>query len=120
MFAGIFDHPSAWNPLRALLFPVLSPGHVSAAIVAAVIAGRTALVPVPRHMGPFVSLARAAFPLPLYDAFVGCVRWQGIGVCGEVVGRLRAAGSVKPNPLPYARIPLLARIHAGGWAAGTA
>lgn len=75
MFAGIFDSPSAWNPIRALLFPVLTPSGVSSAIVRAVVAGRTALVYVPRHMGPFVALARAAFPLPLYDVFVGCVWW---------------------------------------------
>lgn len=78
MFAGIFDDPRDRNPLRAALFPKLTPRHVAEAIVTAIHGWRSATIAVPPLLY-WGAWAARALPLWAYDSLTGWFGgWHGM------------------------------------------
>lgn len=70
MFAGIFEDPRDWNPVRSFFFPMLSAEQVAEAVVSAIDAGGDQVVAVPRAVY-WLAWAQKALPLWAQDRFSG-------------------------------------------------
>lgn len=78
LFRGIFEDPRAANPLRAWLFPPLSPASVAAETLRAVRRGGDAVVTLPAVLY-WAAIFSKLLPLSLSDAIAGYFGgWHGM------------------------------------------